>query len=169
MGGLRWTRRHRAWAQGIAAILVLLLISTISAVVVERARRAESTALAEARDNFDQARHTVHDFFTAVNNEISLKQYPGLQAFQAKLLSNALKYYRAFARKHPDDARLLSEVGDAQFQLGIVLGELGRDTEATEAYRDCLSVFERLSRAQPDEVRHKRNIAHTHNNLRKPS
>lgn len=52
----RWFRRHRAWTQGVATMLpLLLLVAIAAAIVVERARQKEVTARADAENQRDRS------------------------------------------------------------------------------------------------------------------
>src|SRR5262249_48735895 len=109
----RWTRRHRASVQAAAlALLVIAVLATIAAVVVDQARRREGAARAEvtralaneraakaeADENLGLAGRAVDDYFTKISENALLKRQDAaevrdLRSLRKELLEVALDYY----------------------------------------------------------------------------
>ncbi len=119
----RSARRHRAGVQaGAAALAVTALFATTAALVVDRARRGERSALirvigaldaeraakAEADVNLTLARQAVDDYFTKISENALLKRQDAtevrdLRTLRRELLEVALDYYtRLIAHRSAD-------------------------------------------------------------------
>jgi serine/threonine-protein kinase len=185
----RWTRRHRAWAQaGAAALLAVAVIATISALVVDGARRGEKAArgevtrslvaeraakaaadasLEQANVNLGLARQAVEDYFTRVSQDTLLKRQDApsvrdLRELRKDLLDVALRYYQTFVAKYADDPALQAELARAYGRVGEITSEIGSKERALEAHRQALALWSKLAGASPGEGETQRGLATSH-------
>ncbi len=181
----RWLRRHRAWAQSIAAALVLVtVVATVASIVVERARRneadahaetgraleAEQNALAdvrvakdEATRRFRQARRAVDEMLTGVSD--ALLYYPGVQQLRTRLLEKAAQDYEQFAAARSDDPSLRFEFALALVRLGDVRRLLASLPESDQAYRQAITVFQQFLKDDPENTEVQLALAQCYNQL----
>jgi serine/threonine-protein kinase len=102
----RWSRRHKPFVSGAAALLVsAVVILSVSSVLVRQQK-----ALAEA--NFRDARAAVDEYLTKIS-ESRLLDVPRMEPLRKQLLETALAYYRKFVERHGHDPAVLSELGNA--------------------------------------------------------
>ncbi|MCA9143959.1 MAG: protein kinase [Planctomycetaceae bacterium] len=146
----RWLRRHRTWAQAIAAtLLIVTFVSVVSVLVVNRAREAEKTAKdrasaslqaetrarAEATRRFEEARDAVDTMMTGVSEVLAY--FPGMQALREQLLTQAVQRYQQFTADEQDDPELQAETARAMIRLGDVFRGLSKYDLAKETYTDA--------------------------------
>jgi serine/threonine-protein kinase len=170
----RWMRRHRTWTQAIAAsLLVVAVISIVAALVVNRARRQEASALARAESAlageqaakgqalgyFRDARQAVDTSFIGVSDV--LQYYPGVQKLRERLLQQAVNDYQRFAEEKSDDPAIKAEFGRARVRLGDVLRLSAKSDEALNAYRSATKLFIELTTAGPAPQEFHRELART--------
>ncbi len=89
----RWIRQHRNWAYaGAATLLGIALVASVAVVVIEGARRSETTARKEAETNFDMAQRAVDVYLTNVSENTLLKEQDSLdiRTLRRDLLNSAL-------------------------------------------------------------------------------
>jgi len=174
----RWLRRHRAWAQSIAAALVLVaLVAIVASIVVDRARRNEMAAHAEteraleaeqeakdkATQRFRQARRTVDEMSTGVAEALSY--YPGVQQLRTRLLQKAAQDYEQFANERSDDPELRFEFALALVRLGDVRRLLASFPESEQAYARAITVFQEFLKEDPENAEVQLALARCHNQL----
>jgi len=188
----RWLRRHRAWAQSIAAALVLVaVIGMVASIVVENARRnemaahketekarqaeeeahteteralkAEQKAKDEATRRFRQARRAVDEMSTGVSE--ALVFYPGVQQLRTRLLEKAAQDYERFANERSDDPGLRFEFALALIRLGDVRRLLASFSESEQAYRQAVTVFQEFLKEDPENAEVQLALAQCHNQL----
>ena len=166
----RSLRRHRALARAIAAALVIVaIVATVSAVVVnasrrqvERALAAETDALgtaeaaleseraarAEATRRFREARNAVDKSLTGVSEVLTF--FPGVEPLRLELLEEAARDLEQLANERSDDVDLRAESGRALIRLGDVRQLTGKNDAALKAYRAAAKLFGELSLEAPD-------------------
>lgn len=175
----RWTRRHRTWAQAVAAsLLVVAGVSTAAAFLVNDARRneqtarrnaeqawaderqalaaaqqareAEEAAKADATRRFHDAQETVHRSLTGVAKV--LLYFPGVQPLRAELLEQAAMDLERFAAEDSEDLQLQLEAGRAIVRLGDVRGLLYQWDDAREQYERAENHFVQLRQRADDHL-----------------
>jgi serine/threonine-protein kinase len=171
----RWMRRHRTWTQaGAAALVIVAIIATAAAILINRswteARAQRDLAQANfrrAEENFRLARQAVEDYLTRVSEDRLLKSQDrqDLRTLRKGLLEDALKYYQRFIRQHSDDPEQRTDLANAYVRVGSITWEIGSQTDALRAYHDALALFRRLARERPDDPRIQDRLASTLNAL----
>jgi tetratricopeptide (TPR) repeat protein len=179
----RWCKRNPAVAGLLGTVAVLLVVgfagATAAAIHFRRtaasertARREASIALGEAIEarreaikqsqaaeaSFAHARKAVDESFTTVS-ESKLLNVPGLRALRAELLGSAITFYEQFIQEHRDDPSLLRELLQIRLRVAGVLRELGRITEATDAYKTIIVGCEQALVDQPGDTDFKAGLA----------
>ncbi|HKD36643.1 MAG TPA: serine/threonine-protein kinase, partial [Pirellulales bacterium] len=140
----RWTRKNRAWAQSIAAALVLVAgIAVVAAIFVTRSWREEAAARAEADRGFRDARQAVNDYFTQVS-EHRLLDVPGLQPLRKELLESARDYYQKFLNEHAGDPTLQADVALAWYRIGRVEAAIEKNDRAQREFEQALAIQEAM-------------------------
>jgi len=172
----RWARRNRSVVTaGVAALLLVALAATTSAVAIQGARSrergalaaatkalaAERAAKAEAQENFQTASKAVQDYLTKVSENTLLKEQgrTDLRGLRKELLEGALKYYTGFVASHANDKTLQAELADAYFRIGSITEEIGSKPEALRLLERSLEIRRRLADADPGTVRSRRDLA----------
>ncbi len=178
----RWARRNRTLVRAaLVTIILVAVVASVSAIVIQAARSGELKALvaatkaldaeraakAEAEENFQTARTAVQDYFTKVSENTLLKQQgrADLRALRKELLDGALKYYNGFIIRHGNDPKLQSELADAYFRVGNITEEIGSKTSALESMNSALAIRVRLASANPSDARASRDLANSLGNL----
>jgi serine/threonine-protein kinase len=140
----RWSRRNRAWAQSIAAALVLVAgIAIVATIFVTRSWREEAAARAEADRGFRDARQAVNDYFTQVS-EHKLLDVPGLQPLRKELLESARDYYQKFLDEHAGDPTLQADVALAWYRIGRVEAAIEKNDRAKREFEQALAIQEAM-------------------------
>src|SRR5262245_8411502 len=86
---------------------------------------------------------------------------PKLDAMRQKLLENARKYYEEFAEKSGMPEEKL-QLAHAQLKLGLMQQQLGKPTEAVEAYRKSIAMLRELVTKSPDNNEARADLARAH-------
>ncbi len=185
----RWTRRHRARAQAVAAaLLAVASIATVAALLVDRARRAEKAArakvtqsfiaersakaaadasLKQATVNLGLARQAVEEYFTRVSQDTLLKRQDApsvrdLRELRKDLLDVALRYYQTFASQHVDDSSLQLELAKAYGRVGEITAEIGSKERALEAHQHEMEIWTKLAATAPGDATTLRGLGESH-------
>jgi serine/threonine-protein kinase len=170
----RWTRRHRASVQAAAlALVIIAVLATTAALVVDRARRGEEDALrrvtlalaseqaarAEAQANLGLAARAVDDYFTKISENALLKRQDAaevrdLRSLRKELLEVALDYYNRLAGRGASDPALGAERAAAYTRVGRINDEIGSKQAALEAFRQAEAIrADLVARAPVDPIR----------------
>ena len=169
----RWCRHNPLVAGLAAALLLLLLSSTIGSLLAagyydrlatreaqtaqdERDARLEATANLQeaerqklrAEANFAKARAAVDDYLTRVS-ESQLVKVPGLQPLRRELLQSALGFYEAFIKEHGSSPDLQAELAATHLRVARIAGELGNQTSAQKSFDRAIAGYEAALHAQP--------------------
>jgi serine/threonine-protein kinase len=165
----RWARRHRAGVQAAgAALVVVALLATTAAVLVDQARRGEQSALvrvtaslsaeraakAESEANLTLARRAVEDYFTKISENALLKRQDAvevrdLRTLRKELLEVALNYFNRLVTRHAADPALRSEQAAAYARVGRINEEIGSKEAALAAYLRALAIRTDLATLNP--------------------
>ncbi|HEV3416720.1 MAG TPA: protein kinase, partial [Pirellulales bacterium] len=146
----RWTRRNRAWAQSIAAaVLLVAIVAVIASLLIARSWREEAAARIEADRGFREARDAVNDYFTQVS-ENKLLNVPGLQPLRKDLLESALQYYQEFLKEHADDPTLHSDVALTWYRVGRIEEEIDKNADAAGDLEKAQVIQEEIAKNSSD-------------------
>ncbi len=145
----RWARRHRTWTQAAAVALVIVsIVSIFATVLITGARQAEAVAMREAEGRYEQARGFADTLLVGVSED--LKDVPGAEGVQKKLLEKAAGAYQGFAGERSTDPGLQLKSGQALLRLAEVKNLLHDLDGAVEACRKAEAFFEALAATQRD-------------------
>ena len=88
--------------------------------VIEGARRSETTARKEAETNFDMAQRAVEVYLTNVSENTLLNEQDSvdIRTLRRDLLNSALEYYKEFAEQRKNDPSLRQQLANAYFRVG---------------------------------------------------
>ena len=149
----RWIRQHRNWAVAGAALLVgIAVVASVAVVVIDGARRSETTARKEAETNFNMAQRAVEVYLTNVSENTLLNQQDSvdIRTLRRDLLNGALEYYKEFAEQRKNDPSLRKQLANAYFRVGQLTTEIGSAPQAVGAFRSAEAIWEPLVRANPE-------------------
>ena len=151
----KWARRRPATASLLFGLVAAILIGLASVTWQWRAavsaRDEARIARDEARANLKVAGKAVDTFFTTVSEEYLLNE-PGMQPLRKKLLMLALPYYQDFASRDSDDPALRVALANAYLNWGTITGEISSKDGSKEILRTAINHFERLERADPNNL-----------------
>jgi len=167
----RWARRYRAGVQAATlALVVMAVLATTAAVLVDQARRGEQAALsrvtaslsaeraakAEAEANLTLARRAVEDYFTKISENALLKRQDAaevrdLRTLRKELLEVALDYFNRLITRHSSDPRLRLEQAAAFARVGRINEEIGSKEAALAAYQHALAIRTDLATLHSDD------------------
>jgi tetratricopeptide (TPR) repeat protein len=156
--------RRRPALVGLAAFSVAALLTLVIGGLVYQSRLR--TALEEARrerghaaDHYEKMLHAVDVLLTEVGDQ-RLENVPEMEEARARLLDEALRFYRQLAadRDNPDP-NLRRETGRAlsrTSRIQMILGDLGR---AETDGREAVAILERLCEEFPHDDRYPQDLA----------
>jgi eukaryotic-like serine/threonine-protein kinase len=146
----RWTRRNRAWAQAIAAaVLLVAIIAVMAMAFITHSWNEEAAARAAADRSFREARQAVNDYFTQVS-ENKLLDVPGLQPLRKELLESALKYYQKFLDERGNDPDVQSDVALTWYRVGRIEEEIEKNASAQRDFEHALAIQEAIVKTVGD-------------------
>ena len=146
----RRVRRHKPLVTGLASVAVVGLIALAAGtILLSQANRRVQEQRDLAAENFDNAQQAVDLFLTKVSEE-HLKDRPGLELLQQKLLRSALDYYQGFVRQRAKDPTLRRQLADAFRRLGEINEELNDRAGAIAALEQSVEIFKPLRAASPN-------------------
>ncbi len=163
----RWSRRHRSATRAAAASLVVIAaIATIAALAIGReqaqthdalkaetlARLNESKARELAQEQSQLALDAIREYNTGVTREFLLQQ-PGMEDLRKSLLQAPIRFYRRLARniEHNGitDPSARARLGQAQFDLGQVINEIGAVEDSIISFEQARDNIEQVVRDVP--------------------
>lgn len=167
----KWLHRHRFVAASAVVVLLLLsTISTVGAVLLAREKSQKETALLKLEDslaqeqaNLEQARQVVDRFGIQLADQ--LQGTPGTERLRQQLLLETLNYYRGFLNQLGPEAGLQEQVAMAHLKAGVVTAKLGATKKAIEEYRTAQGVLMELIEEDPTNVELQSQLALSRNNL----
>jgi serine/threonine protein kinase len=151
----RWARRHRAWVQAATASLVVVaLITTVTAILIGRAysherkaRDDERAAKENAQAHFANARQATNDLYLTASKV--LPTIPATENLRAQLAIKTAKLFDEFLKLRPDDRVVQREAARAQRELGNVFRLFGKFELARDGYTRAVALLEGLVAAAP--------------------
>ena len=144
---VKWTRRHRAVAASVLAVLMLTVIGLLTTTVMiaqeqgktQQAYEREKDSADEAREqrdaaerNYRRAREAV-DFFTRVAAEGLAHNMQAMEV-RREMLQASLAYYQGFLEEHQNDPRIGAELAAAEKQVKDILTEMSAFDEIRRAW-----------------------------------
>ena len=151
----KFARRNRAALVMVSVVAIALVLGIVGTTwQAIRATDAENTAksnLVLANDNLSRARQAVDDYFTAISENILLRE-AGMEPLRKDLLESALQYYLGFAEQQADNPSVLGELAAAHERIAQIYAATG-STQWVAAFERSLNIIERLSREKIDPIR----------------
>jgi serine/threonine-protein kinase len=164
-------------AAGLAGVaMAVLLVWAVMAVEAESNRRlrvanaellksqaqrdsahaGEVRALQRARQRFALALEAVRRQHSGASEDVLLKE-PQLEGLRRSLLGSALEFYRQLQGLLEDDPdpEARAELAGAYVAVGRITSEIGSKTDALEAFRRSLELYEALAQARPAEAKYR--------------
>jgi serine/threonine protein kinase/Tfp pilus assembly protein PilF len=158
---VKWARRRPA----VAALIGVSALTVVSLLAVSLWFNVKLTAEAErAEANLLKARSAVDHMYTQVA-EKWLAQEAQLEEVQREFLEKALGFYTDFLREQGGDPAVLEETARAHRRVADIQMKLGRQREAERAYREALTLVERLAAGRPGQPAHRQELAAIHARL----
>ncbi|WP_165223279.1 serine/threonine-protein kinase [Aquisphaera insulae] len=144
-----WARRHPAYA-ALGMLLAASIVAGVAGVYVQWGRAERH--LEQSRRRLDLAMRAIESFYTGVSRDVLLKQ-PEQRDLRASLLSTPLDFYRSLRGElesggEPDRATLVLLV-NVLSRLGRLNEDVGRESDALEAYGQAADTARRLLRDDP--------------------
>jgi serine/threonine-protein kinase len=155
---IRWGRRHRALAAGIAVLLVTAVAALAAGTLLlthANRRTEEQRELAEqnfqdaekqrdlARERLQLARLAVDQSFTRLSESAELKGH-AFEKLRHSLLEQAKDYYERLALPAADEPALQAERGRAYLRLADITEDLGKHKDAIDHAQKAMQVFDEL-------------------------
>jgi tetratricopeptide (TPR) repeat protein/tRNA A-37 threonylcarbamoyl transferase component Bud32 len=165
--GWRWCRRNPAVASLLTAVAASLLLGAgvAMAFAIQANRRAAEATTERDRANEERARAEAHEtqaidavkkFRDAVAGEPELKNTPQLERLRKRLLKEPLAFFHELRDRLQADAdtrpESLARLAQASYDLGQLTSEIGNQQDALSAYRDALSIRQKLADANPSDT-----------------
>jgi tetratricopeptide (TPR) repeat protein/tRNA A-37 threonylcarbamoyl transferase component Bud32 len=145
----RWARRHRTVVQAVAISIVLIaFVATVAAIWVNSARAHEAAAKSEAQRMYLVAQGYLDRWLPGISEV--LQYAPGGRPIRERMLVAAADDYQRLAQHPAAEPRMEFERGRTLLRLGDVRRELGKSSDAAEAFAQAEELFEDLGRTHPD-------------------
>lgn len=168
----KFARRNKAALITVSAVALALIvgagIATWQAFVATEAKNLAKERLEQvdeqrtlAEKNFALAFDAVDQMLTEVAGE-DLADVPQAEPVRKALLEKALAFYQGFLEERGDDPEVLRETGRAQLRVGEVRALLDEHKKAEQAYRQAISIFEKLSADDPKQGDNRHGLAEAH-------
>lgn len=160
----RWVRRNQIRAQAIGvSVIVIALVATIAAFLIDQSRRAEATALSnlkvanqkeilareqetrakgEAVRRSKQTREAVDTLLSGISD--ALDEFPGMQDARRRLLERAAQDYARLAEEKSSDRELQAEAARSLMRLGDVYAKLKSVDKARQALQRAVAIWQKL-------------------------
>ena len=149
----RWLRQHRTLTYAaVTGLVVVSVVATAAAILIEGGRRRETAAHAEAENNFDMAQQAVEDYLTKVseNRLLNEQNTHDIRRLRGDLLGNALNYYKNFVALRSNDPALRQQLANAYFRVGAITGDIGSAHVAIDNYRSAQKIWRAEDAAKPN-------------------
>jgi tetratricopeptide (TPR) repeat protein len=122
----------------------------------ESARAGEARALRRSRQRFALALEAVRRQHSGASEDVLLKE-PQLEGLRRSLLDSAVEFYRQLQGLLEDDPdpEARADLASAYVAVGRITSEIGSKTDALEAFRRSLDLYEALAQADPAEPKYR--------------
>jgi serine/threonine protein kinase len=149
----KFARRNRV-ALATAAALLSAVAAGIGLVWEQRQKALHerdnaNAQKARAEANLRRARRVVDSYFTAVSDNVLLRQ-PELEPLRRQLLLDAVKFHREFVAEHQDDPQYRAELVATYFRIAILSYEIGPGEDWIAALEQGVEVMEEFRKQKPD-------------------
>jgi serine/threonine protein kinase/tetratricopeptide (TPR) repeat protein len=161
IGGYVWARQEADRAATEASLREVAVTEKNEA-DSQRERAEQLKTLAE--EHFLKACAAVNALLAQVGH-VRLAHEPHMEQIRRELLQKAAMFYEGFLRERGDDPHLRWQTARTQKNLGDIQEMLGNLDQAEQRYRTAVTMFVELRDSAPDDVRIKRDLAATQNNL----
>jgi len=166
--GRKWARRHRAWVNAAAVVLVIAFAASVASATLiwqekeqkAAALQAKETALQQAEARTQFARDAADGFYTEVA-ETWLKGQPQLTEVQRTFLLKALRFYEELANEKSADPTIRWETARANRRAAEIHSNLGENARAEEHYGRAIRLLDELKAEFPSEPRYRLSLAET--------
>jgi serine/threonine protein kinase len=160
----KWSRRHRSLVAASMAGLMLAVVGMAIAMFwinaqkskvqglylevsaerdkVKRAAEAEMHEREKAERSLRRAQSAL-DFIAQLNDE-EMKDKPEFQKVRKKLIEAVLTYYQGFIEDYRDDPVAQAELAASQWRVARILEDIGRVSEAQDAFEQLRQIEESL-------------------------
>jgi serine/threonine protein kinase len=140
---VKWSRRHKAWLRGAAAMLVLAVVTlTISTLLALRAYEAKAVQEKKRSENLAVALKALDEILKVVEDRLPRDRER--QREDQELLQKGLRFYEQFADTNADDPAVRLETGRAYRRVGDIQSHLGAEVEAEKAYTRATAALQPL-------------------------
>ncbi len=156
-------RHRKAVTAGAAAVMLTLLLVSVSAVMIHTEQRRTEVEAQRAALHLRETQRVVDNFGALVDQR--LEHLPGSSSLRAELLGELEKYYSAFLIQAGDDPSFAIDLATTQFRLAAVHQRLGDFQRASDGYRKSLAGFQQLASQAPGDLDRMADIALCRNNL----
>ena len=161
----KFARRNRVvLTTTVLVALALIAGTTVSIWQAILARRAQADASSQrdrAETNFRRARDAVDHMLTEVSEQ-ALAKIPQAEPIRRGLLEKAAAFYREFLAERASDPALRYENAQAYSRLARVESELGRLTQAAEAFRGQIALLQELLKGESEHAQYLRDLVWAH-------
>jgi tetratricopeptide (TPR) repeat protein len=130
---------------------------------LEEKRAEAEKARAEADDSFRRAHSFAVNYSTRILDE--LKQSPGLQPVQKRVLEETLAYLEQFVEDHGHDPALRRELADTLANIAHITAAIGSPRKAEASLAQALAIYRDLHERDPVDLALRREVAGTLSNL----
>ncbi|MCU0880486.1 MAG: tetratricopeptide repeat protein, partial [Pirellulaceae bacterium] len=96
---------------------------------------------------------------------LTTDERPLFSDLERTLLKRGLGFYDAFARRNATAPRASLRTAQAYLWIGLISGALGDPAAAAEAYHGAIERFEQLTKEEPGNAEHFRQLAETYRGL----
>jgi tetratricopeptide (TPR) repeat protein len=103
------------------------------------------------------ARKAVDELYTQLAEE--MQELPRMQPLQRKFLLQALEFYKVFAQRKGADPETRFETGRAYHRAGNIHDMFGQRSEAEQAQRQAIALFQKLLDEFPNRARYRADLA----------
>lgn len=160
----KWARRHqRLVGVATAALAVVAVVATASALWVNQARLESEAALASTKRSLIGAFGVLDRFGSDLSDQLAAT--PGTEAVRREALQNTLEYYRYFLKESDDDARLTASAAQTRVHAAAVAERLGQTEEAKQLYEEAAASLEKLVSQSPTDRENAGWLARCQNNF----
>jgi serine/threonine-protein kinase len=139
----RWARRHRSWVRaGTIALVLIALITSVAAVMVNREKQVAQALAVENQRRFNQVRELANTFVFDVHDAIA--RLNGSTRARQMVVATALQYLDTLSQDARNDIPLRHELATAYRRVGDIQGNdqnanLGDTDAAIDSYTKALA------------------------------
>jgi tetratricopeptide (TPR) repeat protein len=152
-------RRRRLTLQVVTSVLAMLLL------IVGFLLQAVRVRSSRAEHNLELAKRAVDESLSSVGSQQAREaaDMPQMDEMRRQLLDKAKVFYHTLARQEPKREKFSKEVALAHSRLGDIDRLLEMREDAVREYKESISEFEILSRANPQIAEYRQLLAYCHN------